>query len=240
MFALARSLMCLIVLASAFLPAANAQSIPAPVLQALASMVPSTAPDSISPAPVAGFYEIVFGPRVVYVSSDGQHLLMGDIINVQTRVNLTDVERARARVSALDRIGEDSMIVFGPENADHTVSIFTDVSCFYCAKLHAEMAKYNRLGIRVRYLAFPRAGAGSDAYQTMESVWCSDDQRSAMTDAKADRAVQQRKCTNPVSDHFTMGRLFGVTGTPTIVLDSGELVTGYLPPNDLLARLRGG
>ena len=74
----------------------------------------------------------------------------------------------------------------------------------------------------------------------MESVWCSDDQRSAMTDAKADRAVQPRKCANPVSDHFTMGRLFDVTGTPTIVLDSGELVTGYLPPNDLLARLRGG
>ena len=128
------------------------------------------------------------------------------------------------------------MIVFSPDSPDspaETVTVFTDVDCGYCAKLHSEMADYLAEGIAVRYIAFPRAGIPSKSYDTMVSVWCADDQQQAMTDAKARREVPPKSCDNPVASQYEMGRLVGVRGTPTIVMSTGDMVPGYLPAREL-------
>ena len=129
------------------------------------------------------------------------------------------------------------MIVFAPDAPKHIITVFTDVDCGYCARMHRQMADYNRLGIEIRYTAFPRAGIGSPTYEEMVSVWCAEDQHTAMTDAKAGRAVEPARCDSPVSDQYEAGRAIGVNGTPAIVLESGELIPGYLPPDELLSRL---
>ena len=71
-------------------------------------------------------------------------------------------------------------------------------------------------------------------------MWCSVDQHEAMTRAKAGREVKAPKCENPVTNHFSLGRDFGVRGTPTIVLDSGEIIPGYAPAKQLLEVLENG
>ena len=71
----------------------------------------------------------------------------------------------------------------------------------------------------------------------MVSVWCADDVQQAMTDAKAGRRVNKVACENPVADHFHLGNMLGVRGTPTIVLENGEILPGYLPPDELAKRL---
>ena len=215
-------------------------AVPAEVVRSLSEMVPGTPPDSIEVSPVSGLYEVTFGPHVVYVTADGKHMFRGDLIDVASRTNLTASKRSEARVGAIEKLGEDSMIVFAPKNPSHTVTVFTDVSCGYCAKLHNEIAELNALGISVRYLAFPRAGVASDTYDTMVSVWCADDPQQAMTDAKQRRSVEPKTCINPIKQHYSMGQLLGVNGTPTIILENGELVPGYLPPRELLKRVRSG
>ena len=215
----------------------QAESTPDGVLKAMDKLMPGINPEWVKPAPMTGFNEVVYGPHLFYISSDGQFLLRGDVLDLTTNENLTRPMRKKARLAAIESLGEDSMIVYEPKQALHTVTIFTDIDCGYCRKLHSELQDYLDRGIRIRYLAYPRAGIPSTNYDETVSVWCSKDQQKALTDAKAERHVEQSKCDNPVADHFEMGRMIGVRGTPTIILDSGDIIPGYVPADALNTRL---
>jgi thiol:disulfide interchange protein DsbC len=143
-------------------------------------------------------------------------------------------KEAKERVEAVNKIGEDQMIVFAPDGkAEHTITIFTDIDCGYCRKLHAEMDGYKAEGIRVRYLFFPRAGVDTPSYDKAVSVWCADDRQAALTDAKAGKSVPDKKCDNPVKQHMELGEKLGISGTPAIILGNGDIVPGYVPPKRL-------
>ena len=134
------------------------------------------------------------------------------------------------RRDLLAKIPRSERIVFAPPNPVHTVTVFTDVECGYCRKLHSEMAEYNRQGIAIEYLAFPRMGLGSEDYKKMVSVWCADDRRKAMTDAKDEKRIPQRDCTTTVNQQYDIGRRVGLTGTPMILAEDGTQMGGYVPP----------
>ncbi len=208
--------------------------VPVSVHEALERVIPGIKPDSVSATPVPGLYEVVLSTRVVYISADGNYLVRGDLIDLQTRENLSEKKRKGVRLAELGQLSQDSMIVFTADNVKHTVTVFTDVDCGYCARLHKQMADYNRLGITIRYVAFPRAGIPSGSYDKTVSVWCSDDPHTAIGDAKFGKPVEARTCDNPVKNHYVTGQLIGVSGTPTIVLDDGEVLPGYVPPEQLL------
>lgn len=214
-------------------PMAAEDAVPEAVEDAVAKLVPGVAADRVARSPVDGMYEVVVGPHLFYVSNDGRFMLRGEIVDLESRKNLTRPAKNRARAAAIDSLGEESMIVFSPVSPTATVTVFTDVDCGYCAKLHSEMADYLAEGIAVRYIAFPRAGIPSKSYDTMVSVWCAEDPQQAMTDAKARRAVEPKTCDNPVASQYEMGRLVGVRGTPTIVMSTGDVVPGYLPAGEL-------
>lgn len=218
----------LLALASAPLFAQDA-SVPQGVSAAASKLMPEMTPSWVKQAPVPGLWEVAFGPHVFYISEDGKYLLRGDIMDVDSRENLTRPARNKARLDAVESLGEKNMIVFRPKEARHTVTVFTDVDCGYCAKLHSEIQSYMDRGIAVRYVAFPRAGIGSESYNKMVSVWCADDPHAAMTKAKAREPIAEKSCPNPVAEQYEMGQLVGVRGTPTIVLDNGDVVPGYLP-----------
>ena len=215
-----------------------AEDVPPSVVEAVSQIVPGAKPQSISPSPIPDVYEVVFGPNVIYVTGDGRYMLRGDLVDIRSKTNLTKEKRDLARIAAIEELGEDSMIVFAPENTEHTLTVFTDVDCRFCARLHSEMAELNGLGIKIRYLAFPRAGIPSENYDRMVSVWCADDTQKAMTKAKLHRQVTAKKCTNPVRDHFNMGQLVRVNGTPTLILENGQVYPGYLPPEQLIQLIR--
>ncbi len=218
----------------------SAEEVPAPVAAAVDQLLGGMSADSVLPASVPGLYEVVVGPHVVYVSADGRHMMRGDIIDLASRDNLTEGRRRGARLAAIARIDEKDMIVFGPADAKHTVTVFTDIDCGYCRKLHSQMADYNAAGVRVRYLAFPRAGVPSGVYDRMVSVWCADDPRQAMTAAKSGGRVDEKSCDNAVASEYQLGRVLGVSGTPTIILEDGTVVPGYVPPADLVRQIEQG
>lgn len=199
----------------------------------LAKELPTLKPDSISPSAIPGLYEVVLGPRIVYMSADGNYLMTGEISDIHSGENLTEPKLKGAKLKAVDQVGEENMIVFGPADAKHTINVFTDIDCGYCRKLHAEMDAYNAADIRVRYLFYPRAGLGSEAYEKGVSVWCSADRKQAMTDAKMGRKLESKACVNPVSDHYQLAQLLGLRGTPALILDDGETIPGYVPAKRL-------
>ena len=220
-------------------PAIVAGTPEARVRDALRALNPRIQVEAIGKAPVPGFREVVAGGQVIWVSDDGKYLFQGDLLDIADGRDLGDEAMAKVRRQVLAGLPEADRIVFAPAGVTkHTVVVLTDVECGYCRKFHSDIAEYTRRGIRVEYLAFPRAGIGSPDYQKMVAVWCAPDRRKALTDAKNDRSVPQRPCArSPVDMQYNAGLRMGLTGTPMILNRDGRMVGGYLPPDRLEARL---
>lgn len=222
--------------------AARPSAAAAPVSEAaLRAAMKELAPDAvithISESPIPGFKEVAMGARVVYLSDDGKRLIQGALFDIPSRENLTQVSEGALRKDLLDAAGADRRIVFAAANPRHVVTVFTDIDCGYCRKLHEQMAEYNRLGISVEYLFFPRSGLSGESFDKAVSVWCAPDRRQAMTAAKAGQSLPKANCTNPVTQDYTLGRSIGLEGTPAIYAANGEQLGGYISPADMLARL---
>jgi len=186
-------------------------------------------PNNINKSPIPGLYQVSMPPRFFYVSADGRYLVDGDLIDMNSKENISQSARNKAIATAVNEMGEDSMIIFGKKTLKHTITVFTDIDCGYCRKLHKEVKKYNELGIRVRYMSYPRAGIGSSAFHKAEAVWCSKDKAKALTQAKNGNVPKSEKCDNPVAKHYALGNMIGIRGTPAIVLEDGTVVPGYIP-----------
>jgi len=211
----------------------------AAIRRSIGKLLPDLKVERIEPAPVSGLYEVVVGPRLFYMSADGRYLLQGNILDLKTHENITESKLAKAKKSALDQVPEDKMVIFSPEHPKHTITVFTDIDCGYCRKLHRDIGDFMKEGIRVRYLFFPRAGLDSPSYHKAVTVWCSKDRKQALTDAKAGKELAPLTCDNPVQEHMLLGELMGVTGTPAIVLEDGRLLPGYVPAKRMAMYLNG-
>jgi thiol:disulfide interchange protein DsbC len=210
------------------------------ITKSLSSIFPGVTPDKISPSPMEGVSEVLIGPRLMYVSNDGKYLLQGSLIDMKTRTDISEARRDGIRLDALNELGEDKMIVFPAKEQKHVITVFTDIDCGYCRKLHGEMDKYNAEGITVRYLMFPRAGINSASYNKAVSVWCSKDQQDAMTRSKAGENLPNASCDNPVKEEYELGQLIGVRGTPAIIMEDGAMLPGYVPAARLVKALEAG
>lgn len=195
-------------------------------------------PENVNEGPLDGWYEIQKGSIIAYVSEDGRYLLQGDLIDLDSGVNLTDISRNDARRNAMANVSDADVIRFTPAEVKHTVTVFTDVGCTYCRRLHSQIDEYLTHGIEVRYLLYPRNGPASREWNTSEEVWCASDRNSALTAAKLDRKFETSACdASVIQDHYVLGQEIGLSGTPAIVLEDGSLIGGYLPPEALAQRL---
>ncbi len=196
----------------------------------------------VQPAEAEGVYQVSFKDRgSVYLLGDGQHFFVGDLYQLQEGriLNVTEAKKNGPRAELMAGISRDDMIVFTPEGeVKASVVVFTDVDCGYCRKLHREVPEMNKLGIEIKYLAYPRAGVGSPSYNKIASAWCADDRNAALTAIKAGEALENNVCDgNPVAEQFEIGLKAGLNGTPAIILESGELIPGYMPAAKLAKTL---
>jgi len=198
--------------------------------------------ESIEKSSITGLYAVYYGDlEPIYVSEDGNFFVYGDIfkINEDSIVNITDIDIAERRSLILSNLVSSELISFKSKNEEYVVTVFTDVDCGYCRKLHKQIKEYNKLGITINYAAFPRSGLGSNAFMKMVSAWCSENMKSSLTRLKNDKEVPANFCDNqPVSQHYAIGNKLGVSGTPAIFSSDGRLFPGYLSPEDLLLKLK--
>ncbi len=205
----------------------------------LAKHLPGAKPDDLRVSPIKGMYEYTKGTDIAYVTADGKYAINGDLYDVAKDQNLSDARRRELRTNMLAAYPESQMLVFGPKDPKYTVTVFTDVDCAFCRKLHSQIAEYNRLGIRVRYLLYPRTGPNSEAWTKAEQVWCSSDRNDALTRAKLGQELKVKPCAdNPVARSYQLGQDFALQGTPAIVLANGDLLPGYVPPDVLVKDLQ--
>jgi thiol:disulfide interchange protein DsbC len=216
-----------------FASASHAAEIP----KAVSQLAQELGISDVRPTPAAGLYELLVGTQIFYITADGKYLLAGNMLDMTTKENLTDTRMKGVRLDALGTVKDDQLIAYKSKKPEHTITIFTDIDCGYCRKLHSEMADYNKLGISVKYLFYPRTGPGTDSYNKAVSVWCNKDRNAAMNDAKAGKSVAAAKCSNPVASHFKLGTQMGLSGTPFMITEYGDTLPGYLPPSALKGEL---
>ncbi|MGU9957825.1 MAG: DsbC family protein [Arenicellales bacterium WSBS_2016_MAG_OTU3] len=219
--------------------AAQADTSPEDVRRELANILPpNITVVEITKSPMENVLEVqLSGGQEVYVISDGKFLMLGDVWDTERNVNISEEKKTREMAAAVSSIPAAQMIVFGPKDAKRHVTVFTDIDCGYCRKLHRDVPALTQAGLQVRYMMFPRAGLKSESYAKAVSVWCADDQQAAMTSAKQGSSIEPKTCANPVADQYHLGQQVGVRGTPTMILDDGTMIPGYLPANELLARV---
>ena len=197
---------------------------------------------NVKETPFAGLLEVELstGERL-FTDAKGEFLVTGDLFRAQSDglVNLSAIERQKDVASWIGAIPESEMVIFEPEQTKATITVFTDVDCAYCRRLHGDLEKNLANGIRVRYVAYPRGGEASEAYPKMISVWCSDDRNKSITQAKHGQNLPRRDCNNPVLEHYALGNKIGISGTPAIVLEDGSVIPGYLEPVQLSATVFG-
>jgi len=225
------------VLLGALISAACADGVPEEYafLQEQFPGLPITA---VEPSPVEGMLQVSMGADVFYISKDGKYGFQGDLVDLQTGANLSEQARVGARGAYLSGLGDDAGVMFRAAEEKYVVTVFTDIDCPYCRKLHNEMAEYNERGISVRYMFFPRHGEGSPGWNKADAVWCSDSRQQAMTAAKSGENLAVEVCEgSPVGQHYQLGKDMGVTGTPAIFTEEGDLIVGYRSATDLLTTL---
>lgn len=227
-----------IVTAALFAFAAHADDGEKTVRDTLRTLAPSATPQIVEKSEVPGFYEVVMGGQVLYVSADGKYLIQGGIYSVAEKGPLTSRGQAAMRAQALKGLPNDKRLIFAPANPKHTVIVFTDVDCPYCRQFHKQIAAYNQVGIAVQYVLFPLSihpGADKKAV----SVWCSQDRNAAYTAAMNGQDPGTKTCVNPVAETTALANKIGINATPTILASNGVQVNGTLAqdPHQLLAEL---
>jgi len=197
--------------------------------------------EDVRMTPVNGVFEITRGSEISYASSDGRYVILGDMIDIDSDANLSETRRRAIRSRILDGIPDSEMVVFSPKDPKYTITVFTDIDCGYCRRLHSQIAEYNRLGIRVRYLFYPRTGPNTESWHKAEAVWCAPNRADALTRAKNGEDIKSPNCpADIIARDYELGHKVGVEGTPAIFLSSGEMLPGYAPPATLAKYLKTG
>ncbi len=213
------------------------------ITQKLEAARPGLKVGAVTPSAVKGIYKTTIenGPAV-YSSADGQFFITGELYQLQANdlVNLTQKDMDVTRKKLMEQIKLEDMIVFAPKEGETKaiINVFTDVDCGYCQKLHREIPDYNKLGIEIRYMAFPRAGIASESYNKVVSAWCAKDPQDALTKLKMREQIPTNICeSSPVAMQYNIGGQMGISGTPAIILEDGSLIAGYMPADSLAQRL---
>ncbi|MEA1889614.1 MAG: DsbC family protein [Pseudomonadota bacterium] len=228
-------LLALSLLPTLLINISQAEETPAGIKKRLDIVIPGYDANSVKATPIQGLYEFTGDGRVLYISQDGRYIVNGSIIDLEDKVNLTEKSQGKLTQQVINGYDEKKMIIFPAEGKTlHKITVFTDVDCPYCSMLHKEVPKLNKAGIEVRYLMYPRAGPGSPTFTKSISAWCADDQKKAMGIAKEGGKVAAKNCDNPVQEQFVLGQSIGVTGTPTLVLESGKVLPGFVPAEKLI------
>lgn len=199
--------------------------------------------DEVRATPVPNIYEVQTSSGILYSNQDGSYFFFGaQLLHSDNKkiTNLTEISLAKRNFALFKKANiEKELIVYPAKNEKYVVNVFTDTTCGYCVKLHNDMKKYNDLGITIRYIAFPRGGERAKNFPQMSAIWCAKDKNQALDLAKEQKYTQTSKnCSDLVRSHMNLGQKMGITGTPAIMLADGSMINGYIPPKDLLNRLR--
>lgn len=203
------------------------------------SLNPTAKIKQVKASAIPGLYEVQVNDQIIYLSADGEKVITGDIYDLKKKISYTEQSKTQLRTAALAAVKDSDKIIYKAKNEQHKITVFTDITCGYCIKLHKEIEDFNDAGITVEYLAFPRAGVGSSAQKNMQNIWCAENKTQALTAAKLKKQIPPKSCEGKQTiEQFFLGQEMGVNATPTMIFSDGEIMPGYVSADELAAYLK--
>lgn len=196
---------------------------------------------SISATPLPSIFEVQLNTgEILYSDISGDYLFAGDMYQTSSAglLNLSSSKKQARSLEKIAAIPPEEMIIFSPDEIKASITVFTDVDCTYCRKLHSELDQLMAKGIEVRYVAYPRGGSEAASFDKMISVWCSDDRKKSLTQAKNGQNLPAQDCDSPVLAHYALGNELGISGTPALIFPDGRVIPGYMDADRLAAMLQ--
>ena len=182
------------------------------------------------------FHEIIINNQIYYATNDGKYLIIGNVINLETKESITENTKMKQRLSVIEDIKEENLIIYKPVKTDYVLTVFTDTSCPYCQKLHDEIPKLLENSIEVRYVLFSRNGEEVEAYKQLVFAYCSENKLESIERLFAGDILDDvDSCVNPLNENYKYASLLSVEGTPTIFLEDGRIIPGYQNSENILA-----
>jgi thiol:disulfide interchange protein DsbC len=188
---------------------------------------------------VNGLYEVAVGRKVFYVSSDGKYVLFGNLIDVDSKENLT--EKRVAELSKIDfsKLPLDLAIKEVNGNGSRKLVVFSDPDCPYCQMFEKQIAP-NLTDTTIYTFMFPlpnHPNAKSDATK----IWCSKDRAKTWQDWMRDKKPLPANtgCDSKDLDKIVeiANSVVQLEATPTLILANGQILQGMLPPEQLIAQM---
>ena len=182
------------------------------------------------------FHEIIINNQIYYATNDGKYLIIGNVIDLETKESITENTKMKQRLSVIESINKENLIIYKPDKTEYVLTVFTDTSCPYCQKLHDEIPKLLENSIEVRYVLFSRNGDQVEAYKQLVFAYCSDNKLESIERLfSGDILDDEDSCVNPLNKNYEYAGLLSVEGTPTIFLEDGRIIPGYQNSANIIA-----
>jgi thiol:disulfide interchange protein DsbC len=190
----------------------------------------------ITKLPYGDLYEVIInGVNVLYTDSKGQVGLFGNLVELKTRKNLTELRRDELMVVDFSKLPLDKAIVKVKGNGSRKLAIFTDPDCPYCKQLEKELA--NVTDVTVYIFLLPLTQLHPDASRKATAIWCSTDRVKAWDDlmqsGKEPGEGKAKECATPIADIAKLAQQLNISGTPGLVFSNGKLVPGAVPAEQI-------
>lgn len=211
----------------------------AEVRQMFEARFPGAKVSSVSKIALPGIYEVVAdGNQIAYVDEKAEFLILGEIVDLKSRRNLTRDKVDQLMAIRFDSLPLQNAIKMVKGDGKRVMAVFSDVDCPFCKKLEPELAKLDN--VTVYTFLYPIASLHPNAGAKSKQVWCSKDRLKAWEDLMLNgkQPAKVGDCKNPVDDNIALGQKLGITGTPTLVFANGKRVPGYIPADRIEALLK--
>ncbi|HEX9390598.1 MAG TPA: DsbC family protein [Usitatibacteraceae bacterium] len=182
-----------------------------------------------------GLYEIFAGNEILYADEKVTFLVLGSLIDTQTRSNITEARMQKLTAIKFDDLPFDQAIKLVRGNGSRRLAIFEDPNCGYCKRFEQDV---NQLENVTAYI-FTYPILSPDSITKSKSIWCSPDRLKAWQDQmlRAQAPTAAGTCDTPVDRLVALGQRLRINGTPTTFFESGDRISGAIPKDQIEARL---
>lgn len=195
--------------------------------------------DAINKSKIDNINEVIVGRKIFYVTADGKYLIFGNIIDPINKKNLTEERTAELSTVDWSKLPLNLAIKEVNGNGSRKVAIFSDPDCPYCQMFEKQVVP-NLKDTTIYTFLFPLP-IHPNARHDSEKIWCSKDRLSAWVNwmrNKVDIPAAPVCDVSPLDTIYKIGTdEVQVEGTPTIILADGQILSGVVPAEQLIAKM---
>ena len=187
---------------------------------------------SVTKSPYLGLYEVYADGQILYTDENLTAIIAGTLIDGQTMKNYSAERLQKLTAISFSELPLDLAVKQVRGDGKRVLATFEDPNCGYCKKLAKDLGKLDNITI----YTFLYPVLGSDSVVKSRNIWCAKDQVATWNNwmLKGEQpATAECEQTTTIDKNIALGQSMRITGTPTLFLQDGTRIGGYLPKDQL-------